>query len=131
MLNRYNLFISHSWKYCEEYDAFKKLIDGREYFDYNDYSIPETKSINNSGDKDLYEKIKQKMNHCGIIVFIAGMYGAYSEWIEKELQIAKELHKPILIVRPRGNQRIPEIFNNETKVNWNADSIVEKIRELV
>ena len=39
-LKIYDLFISHAWKYGEEYDRLISLLNAAPYFYYRDYSAP-------------------------------------------------------------------------------------------
>ena len=45
------------------------------------------------------------------------MYAAYSEWIDYEIDTAIDYGKPIIGVKPRGQERIPvKIRNNAEKL---------------
>ena len=36
----YNLFISHSWTYGDEYDRLVDMLNAKPYFSYKNYSVP-------------------------------------------------------------------------------------------
>lgn len=60
------------------------------------------------------------------------MYSAYSEVIPDEIEIANEFGKPFIVVKPRGNERIPSIAKGAKEiVNWNTESVVNAIRKYV
>lgn len=61
------------------------------------------------------------------------MYVQYKDWIKYEIDESIRIGKPILGIRPYGNSNIPTyVSDNANKiVNWNTDSIVSAIRELV
>ena len=65
-----------------------------------------------------------------MVIVLAGMYVDYRKWIQKEIEIAQSYNKPIIAIKPRGSERMPQELSNvaNTIVNWNTDSIVESIR---
>lgn len=62
---------------------------------------------------------------------IAGVFASHSEWMQWEMDKAKELGLNVIGVIPRGQEHISkEVYTRFVKdVRWNADSIVEAIRE--
>lgn len=44
-LKTYDLFISHAWKYGDDYDRLVALLDSALYFSYRNYSAPKDKPI--------------------------------------------------------------------------------------
>ena len=59
------------------------------------------------------------------------MYYNHRKWIQKEIDIAKAKGKPIIVIRPRGAERMPyELISDEyIRVNWNSTSIVKAIKD--
>ena len=68
----------------------------------------------------------------GVIV-LGGMYAAYSEWIDYEIDEAVRLDKVIIGVRPWGHERIPTRVsaNSDIIVGWNRASVIGAVRDLV
>lgn len=58
------------------------------------------------------------------------MYVAYSNWIDFEIDVANDLEKPIIGVKPWGQERIPtKVQNNaDIMVGWNSNSVVNAVR---
>ena len=58
------------------------------------------------------------------------MYANYSKWIDYEINTAKALNKPIIGVKPWGQERTPlKIqWDSTILVGWNSSSIVDAIR---
>ena len=81
--------------------------------------------------KDLKEALKRQIRPANIIIILAGMYATHSDWIEFEIDYAEELKKPMIGVKPRGQQRIPKVVQDAVKemVGWNTSSIVRAIRK--
>ncbi|MDE0399794.1 MAG: TIR domain-containing protein [Candidatus Poribacteria bacterium] len=136
-MRSYNLFISHSWAYSENYDRLINLLEGRRHFKFRDYSVPKDDPIHTNGtDAQLYKAILQKMGPCSVVIILAGVYATYSKWIKQEIKIANEefyIPKSIIAIEPWGSERTSQIVkdNADRIVGWNTESIVSAIRELV
>lgn len=127
-----NLFISHSWKYANQYQRLKELLNNREY-EYRDYSVPESNPITGAdSDKALENAIEQKMKYSSIVLIMAGVYSTYSKWINKEIKIAQKLGKPIIAIEPHASERTSSVVKNAADVvcGWNTLSIVNAIDKL-
>lgn len=131
MLKTYNLFISHAWSYGYEYDKLIELLDNEPYFWYKNYSAPSEKPLVLSSDYVSNQEIKAAIDrkiapvHC--VIILGGMY-AYREWMQYELEAAHKFNKPIIVVAPWGQQKIPAILSGYPIVRWNTNSIVDAIR---
>lgn len=53
------------------------------------------------------------------------------KWIQREIDIAVEYGKPIIGIKPWGQEKIPQAVAKVAKeiVGWNTDSIVSAIRK--
>ncbi len=135
-MRRYNLFISHSWSYSEDYEALIDLLKNTPYFDFYDYSVPyddpiEIRSMRNYN-QILENRIREKMKICSAIIVLAAVYATYSNSIEMEIKIAKELGKPIIAVEKWGALRSSTrvIVAADKIVKWNGNSITDAIKEV-
>ncbi len=129
----YNLFISHSWTYSDAYNKLVALLDDVKYFSYKNYSVPKDDPIHNANNsKELYDAIKQQVRYASVVIILAGVYSSYSKWIDKEIEIAQELGKPILAIEPWGSEKTSVRVKNAADriVKWNTSSIVDGIREI-
>lgn len=132
-MNTYNLFLSHSWKHNHQYGNLETLLRARPYFNFRNYSVPEHNPIVRAQtDAQLEAAIEAKIRPCSVVVILAGVYATYSKWINKEIQIAQRLGKPILAVKPFGNTMMSTVVRNAAHgiANWNTESIVSEIRRL-
>ncbi len=130
----YNLFISHSWTYSNQYDKLVDLLDSANYFSYRNYSVPKDDPIHDANNtKELYDAIKKQVGYAQVVIILAGVYSSYSKWIDKEIEIAQNLGKPILAIEPWGSEKTSSVVKNAADriVKWNTDSIVNAIRNLV
>lgn len=135
-MKTYNIFISHSWTYSDEYEKLVNLLDAKPYFFYRNYSVPQDDPLHTRGtDKALYNAIKRQITPSSVVVILAGVYASYSKWIDKEIQIAQtefKTSKPILAIKPRGSQNTSVKVKDAANeiVGWNTESIVSAIRRL-
>lgn len=134
MSSTYNLFISHSWSYSDAYDKLIYLLNQKTYFSFRDFSVPKDDPIHNAPTSiALYDAIKQQMNSCHVVLVMAGVYASYSDWIQKEMRIAKsefQYPKPVIAIKPWAQTNLSKFVTEKADeiVGWNTDSIVDAIR---
>jgi hypothetical protein len=126
------LFISHSWSYSERYTSMVNLLNNRAFFTWTNYSVPEDKAFETMTKAQLEEQLRNQIRPVNCTVIIGGMWANHSDWIKFELDFAVSIGKPILGVRPRAALVMPKAITDvaDKVVNWNADSIVDGIREI-
>ena len=128
----YNLFISHSWSYSENYNSLLNRLDNDPNFVYKDYSVPKNDPIHNANnDAQLRAAIRSKMQHASCVLILAGVYATYSKWIKIEIELAQEMGKKIIAIQPWGAERTSIVVKHaaDTIVGWNTASIVRSIKE--
>lgn len=134
-LKTYDLFISHAWKYGEDYDRLINLINSAPYFKYRNYSSPQDKPLIPNGtivpDSKILRKIENKIKPTNCVLVLAGMYANYSDWIEAEIQLADKYNIPVIGIKPWGRTFTPKFIQNNSidVVNWQTSSIISAIRK--
>ncbi|EIA1617532.1 TIR domain-containing protein [Vibrio parahaemolyticus] len=130
-MKTYNLFFSHSWNYGAQYSSVVSLLSNRSFFSFRNYSVPSHNPIVGARtDAQLSAAIENKIRASSVVIIMAGVYSTYSKWINKEIEIAKKLGKPIIAVKPFGSTKISSPVRaaaNEV-CNWSTESIVSAIR---
>lgn len=102
----YAIFTSHSWDYDQEYARLTRLLSDADRFEFRDYSVPKEEKFDTKTDAELEEIIREKqIKPSSVVIVLAGLYSTHSDWIEKEVRIAEKEGKPILGVKPWGNDR--------------------------
>lgn len=130
-LKRYNIFISHAWSHSDEYYRLENLLGEAPYLSWRNYSVPEHDGFGSMSPKELEAELLDQIKPASVVIILAGMYVNNHYWIQKEIDIAKKLGKPILGVIPRGNERVPELVteaSNGDLIGWNTQSIIDAIR---
>ena len=130
-LKNYHILISHSWDYNSDYETIKTWLDESKNFKWTNYSVPLSKPIDADTKKELKERIKTRISLCSCVIILSGMYVSYSEWIDFEIITALEMGKPIIGVKPRGQERIPTKVsdNADVIVGWSSSSVVQAVRD--
>lgn len=127
----YNIFISHAWKYGDDYDRLINLLNSDSSFYYRNYSAPKDKPLMLDYDSYVYESeikraIDNKIKYVSCVLIIGGMY-AKRKWMKYELLSAQKFGKPIIVVEPWGQERIPCELDCYPHVGWSTKSIVGAI----
>lgn len=127
----YNLFVSHSWNYSDQYQRLLALLNSKPNFYYKNYSVPKDDPIQDARyDYQLKAAIEQQMKPASCVLILAGVYSSYSKWINIEIEVAQKLGKRIIAIEPWGSEHTSTVVKNAADliVKWNTDSIVEAIR---
>ena len=134
-LNPYRIFISHAWKYGDDYTRLTGLLDTASLFLYYNYSAPREKPLFPLGtpytSAEIAQKIAQKISPAQVTLVIAGMYTAYRDWMKYEIDESLRMGKPIIGIKPWGNILVPTYVSQNANivVGWNTDSIISAIRK--
>ncbi len=129
VLKTYDLFISHAWNYNSDYYKMVDFLKTVPYFNWRNYSVPEHDPLPMT---KLAQRIYNQIRPVNSVIIVAGMYVPRSDWILKEIEIARNLNKPIIGVKPWGAQVVPKAVQSvaEEIVGWNTASIIDAIRRL-
>lgn len=133
-LRHYNIFISHAWKYGEEYERLEEMLRAAPSFKFLNWSAPSDKPLipigTRTSDIKICEKIRNKIKMADCVLALGGMYAAHSDWMQVEIDIAKTLGRPIIGIRPWGNKPYPTniLIASKVDVGWNTSTIVQAIR---
>ena len=135
---RTKLFISHDWEYAQHYDGVVDLLNAVPDFLWENLSVPRDNPIPMLpslplSHRTIVHQLDDQMNRVDCAVILAGVYATNSGWIQSEIEAAMAYGKPIIGIRPRGQERISAIVQKaaRTMVSWNGASIVEAIRQNV
>lgn len=129
---QYNLFISHSWTYNQHYDNITDMFDNKDYFKYNDYSVPQSDPLDADNTAQLRRDLKRRIKNSSVVVVTSGMYLNNSTWMKAEVDMAKRTGTPVVAVQPHGNKKLPSKVKEDADkvVGWNRHSTVEAVREV-
>ena len=126
------IFISHAWGYSYHYNKVVEWFNNTPNFSWKNCSVPSTNALPDKTSRGLQIGMTRQINPSQIVVILGGMYAAYSGWIKYEIEEANRLGKPVIGVRPWGQERIPRIVQEASwcqPVGWNRASVVATVRE--
>ena len=135
-MREYNLFISHAWRYSAHYDKVVEWLDIARVFgrlSYKNYSASKDDPLVELNQRmtksELRAMLENQIRPSSVVIILAGMYAAYSEWIDFEIDTAVKMRKYIIGVEPWGQERIPLKIqaNKDIMVGWNGDSVINAI----
>jgi len=126
------VFISHCWSYDTAYNTIKGWLDDAPYYTFTDGSITTDKALTGLTDEQLAQAIKERIRQCSIFVVPTGMYCNGSDWITFEVNTAAAMGKPILAVKPWGQEKNAKIVTDNATliVGWNSSSVIDGIKKL-
>ena len=130
-LKTYRGFISHAWTYNKDYYTLENNLKDTSNFTWYNHSVPEHDSLDTTTDKKLKEALRNQISGTNHVLIISGMYAAYRKWIQIEIDIALDMGKPIIGIRPRGQERTPQVVQDAANimVGWYTPSIIQAIRD--
>lgn len=86
VLKTYDLFISHAWKYNEEYYQIISFLGNATNFKYRNYSVPKHDPLINPnteiGRNKLKELLDKQIKPVNCVLVVAGMYVAQRYWLK-------------------------------------------------
>ena len=127
---QYNIFISHAWKYDEHYNKIVQWLNEAK-LDWKNYSVPNHDPADANNKTKLKEVLTSQIRPASCVIILAGMYAAYSDWIEYEVNESVRMGKKIIGVEPWGQEKIPKIVsdNATVMVGWNSSSVVNAVKD--
>lgn len=133
-LKIYDLFISHAWRYNDDYYRLEKMLKEASLFKWRNYSVPSHDPLidpnTHVGRTKLEGLLSNQVRPVNCVIILGGMYAHYSSWILKEMELAQSYRKPIIAVYPWGQIQMPKLVQNAASeiVHWQTSSIVNAIR---
>ena len=135
-MDHYHIFISHAWKYSDDYQTVVKWIDEAKAegtLNWSNYSVPYHDPLvdpsTKVGKSKLQKLLENQISPASKIIVISGMYAAHSDWIDFEIDTSVSKGKYIIGLKPWRQERIPvKIQNNaDIMVGWNKSSVINAI----
>lgn len=125
------LFISHAWRYNEHYQKMVEWFDSAPNFIWKNCSVPSDDALPDKTSKGLSEGMTRQLVPAQGVIILAGMYAAYSAWIDYEISEAVRMNKIIIGVKPWGQEKVPQNVQDAATVmvGWNSASVIQAVRD--
>lgn len=103
-----HVVISRARNGREIYDTVCEWLNTTNYFKWTDDSVSYNNELEELDRKRRMLLLRRKISGCGCVVLFAEMYGNYKEWIDLAIDIANEMHKPLIGVRDWDASPVPK-----------------------
>jgi hypothetical protein len=120
-MKEYHIFISHAWKYSDDYNKVVSWLNEAQdegEFTWSNYSVPEHDPLldpDKANDKKkLKEELDGQISPASVVIVISGMYVAYSDWIDYEIDTAVSYGKYII----GGKNAFPQRYQIMLMLWW-------------
>lgn len=125
----YQIFISHAWDYNRQYETVYEWIKNSKLL-FRNYSVPKKNPLHAQSKTKLKEDLTEQIKHANCVIIISGMYAAYSDWIDYEIDEAVRMNKYIIGIKPWGQERVPSKvqIHADVMVGWNSLSLINAIK---
>jgi hypothetical protein len=130
----YRVFICHSYRHSTIYNELRARLQGARYFSWRNESVPDDMLVETSGDEELTEAIKQRIDRSDVVLVLTKPVAGRSRWLKEEIRYAQETGKPIIGITRRLRDHKSSLVLEAANVHvatWRTDDIVEAIREQV
>jgi MTH538 TIR-like domain (DUF1863) len=126
--NPVRLFVSHVFEPSADYHRVFEYLESSHNFYYRNCSDPQSKV---GGREAMKEELRRQIALAEVVIVPAGSYAQHREWIDFQLNCAKGLDKPVIVLETFGvKQKLPvqlEALADEI-IEWNERSIADAIR---
>ena len=126
--NPVRLFVSHAFEPSADYHRVFEYLESSHNFYYRNCSDPDAKPASKEAMKD---ELRRQIALAEVVIVPSGQYQAQRELIDFQLNCAKGLDKPVVVLEAFGvKEKIPvqlEALGDEV-IEWNERSIADAIR---
>lgn len=127
---RRNLFLIHAWDDSETYSEAVELLKARDA-GLADYSIPPWKKLRGS-EAEVERGIRARIRSATAVVVVNSDGLHHHDWSGREMAIAVELGKPVVVLQPRDDFWLPipqALDGNVYRVSsWRGDALGRAVR---
>ena len=128
----FDLFISHAWDCDVDYYGLVELLEGESSLDWRNQSVPRSAPVLAPDLIGIREALAHRIYQADVVLVVSGKRLNSSTWIQHELNVARELDKPIIRIEPWG--ALPAWTEcggtPMTMAAWTSDSIAQTIKTL-
>ena len=126
-----NVFVSHIHKDDEKVSDLKTLL-GKKGFNIRDYSVTKDNPNNAHNDDYIMKQIlTPRLDASSVLAVIVTPDTKNSDWVDKEIEYAKEHGKHIVGIWAHGHSECeaPESLEDyaDSFVSWNSDKIIDAL----
>lgn len=127
--NPVRVFVAHAFESNDDYRRVFEYLESSRNFFYKNCAVPE---LPPTQDKDsLRQELRRQIGFSEVVLVPAGQYPVSREWLEFQINCAKGLDKPVIVLVSFGvKEKLPvllEALASEV-IEWNERDIVDAIK---
>lgn len=126
--NPVRVFVSHGFQPSDDYYRVFEYLESSKNFFYRNCSDPERKP---GTPEAMREELRRQIALAEVVIVPAGRYHDDREWIDFQLNCAKGLDKPVIVLETFGMKEEVhvqlEALGDEI-IEWNERTIADAIR---
>ena len=134
-LKTYDLFLTHAWRYHEDWTRISDMLDGLAGISWRNFSVPwhdPAMDPNSSvGGKFIRDVLETQIIPVHGVILLSGVYAVNSarRWVELEIEMARKLNKPVIGVPAIECNEVPESVRSfcDACVGWDAQAVIDAL----
>jgi hypothetical protein len=128
--NPAKVFVSHAFEPSDDYFRVFEYLESSHNFYYRNCSDPERAPKDHTVE-GMKDELRRQIAQAEVVIVPSALYGKHRELIDFQLNCAKGLDKPIVVLETFGvKQKVPvqlEALGDEI-IEWNERTIADAIR---
>lgn len=106
------IYICHSFRDSKSYQRIVKKLKLAENYKVWNHTIPRHKQKDVKDDDELREAFKSQIKGCSHVFVLATSGLPPESYVKMEIEVAKELGKRIIAIKPRGSNYVPKFIKD-------------------
>lgn len=127
--NPVKIFVAHAFEPNEDYLRVFEYLESSHNFFYLNCSSPDLRGV--ADPEKMREELRRQIALAEVVVIPSNLFGKYRDWINFEVNCAKGMEKPVIVLEAFGvKEKMPvqlEALGDEI-IDWNERTLVDAIR---
>lgn len=140
-LKSYDIFLTHAWRFHDDWKKFSELLDGTSGVAWRNFSLPWHDPAMNPntevGGRFIRNFLESQIIPVHSVVLLSGVYKINSarRWFDMEVEMARKHNKPLIGIPVLGESIVPDevsVLCDEC-CDWDAVQLlaaIDRVREL-
>lgn len=137
-LKCYDIFLTHAWRFHDDWSKFSKLLDGNPGITWRNFSLPwhdpAIKAYTESGGRFIRDFLEGQIIPVHCVVLLTGVHEINSarRWLDMEVEIARKYNKPLIGVPAFGEKTVPNEISSlcDACCEWDVMQLVSTIDQV-
>jgi hypothetical protein len=135
----WDLFITHAWRYHEDWIRISELLDAESGLSWRNFSVPwhdpAMDPNTEVGGRFVRDWLETQIIPVNGVILLASVYerGSAKRWVSLELEFARHHGKPVVAVPAHGSTALSDEVARlaDAVAPWEARTIIATFKELV